>query len=168
MVRNDIIFSKLFSFSVILVCCPTWDFVYVFIAILCSSACDAGGPQRRGAFPGFLEGAGSLFPSLSVGPGVSMASHPQPVPVLAVAGCRQTASATELWSEWRYLMPGFEGSWWSAQAPLCLSITVFLFLPPPRHLSLGYEKAFCPSFFPYTSPAELQAHPRLHSHLPGG
>lgn len=79
----------------------------VSIVILCSSACDAGGPQRRGAFPGLLEGAGSLFPSLSMGPGVSMASHPQPVPVLAVAGCTQAASATELWGECRHLMPGF-------------------------------------------------------------
>lgn len=46
---------------------------------------------------------------------------------------------------------------------VCPSLSFSSFL----HLSTGYEETFCPSFFPYTSPAELQAHPRLHSHLPG-
>ena len=46
---------------------------------------------------------------------------------------------------------------------VCPSLSFSSFL----HLSTGYEKAFCPSFFPYASPTELQAHPGLHSHLPG-
>lgn len=168
MVRNNIIF-ELYSF--LLSCdsvslsnvgfCVCSNCHPLFICLWCWWTI------KKGAFPGFLEGAASLFPS-PAGPGVSAASHLQPVPSLGRGMLHMSTWAQPLSSRMSLATtcqcssaPGGE----PRLRCVCLSPS-FPSSPPCRHRlwESVLPQLLCRLL---QFPAELQAHPGLHSHWLG-
>ena len=144
MVRNNIIF-KLYSFllfydSVLLSSvgfCVCSNCHPLFICLWCWWTI------KKGEFPGFLEGAASLFPS-PAGPGVSAASHLQPVPSLG-RGRLHTSSLSH-WALGRVSPPLASVLVRLAESPGSIVSACHRLSLPPLHAGTGCEKAFCPSF----------------------
>lgn len=145
-----LITTLFFPFVLFLFWCVIQDFVDVLIAFLCSYACDTGGPWRRQAFPGFLKVAHPLLCS-PLGCAVSIASHSQPISVLAVAGCTLATLVLVLCCEFYYPWSVFWCFWWWTWA-------LFPFLPPCGH-RLYDRKNFTSVSLPTTSVPHWNAVP---------